>query len=128
MFIRLRSIGFVRWCAGFLAAVVLNVSVDSPNYNPFSIAEDLSINEQESIIEIVLEQVMGFEDAIPEHEDPHQNDATKKNVFKFEARAEASKNTSDVVTARNDRRTVSNADEHSAYSVYLVKFSPPPEV
>jgi hypothetical protein len=127
MFLRLRSIGFVRWCAGFLAAVVLNVSVDSPNYNPFSGAEDLSINEQESIVEIVLEQVMGFEDAIPEHEDPHQNDALKKNVFKFEARVEGLRSGSDTMLPTSDWQSDANADEHSPYSVYLDKFSPPPE-
>ena len=123
----MRSSGFVKWLAGFLAVLVLNLSVDSPDYVSVEVSEDLMINDQESIVEILLEQVLGFEDAIPEHEDPHQNDVLKKPVFKFDVRVEMVRSTPDGVLVINDMQGVTNVDEHSPYSVYLEKFSPPPE-
>lgn len=48
---------------------VLNISVDSPDLYPDCIPEDLNLNDMESIVEIVLEQVLGIEDAIPEQDD-----------------------------------------------------------
>lgn len=54
----------------FLMALhILNLSVDSPDLQPDHIAEDLSFNDMESIVEILLEQVLGIEDAIPEQEE-----------------------------------------------------------
>ncbi len=59
---------------------LLNISVDSPDPNPESIPEDLSINDQESIIEIVLEKILGYEDAIEEYDDNDTEDHNKTNV------------------------------------------------
>ena len=58
----------------FLTALnILNLSVDAPDPQPYHIPEDLRYNDMESIVEIVLEQVLGIEDAVPEHDD---DDAT----------------------------------------------------
>lgn len=63
---------------------LLNISVDSPDPNPESIPEDLSINDQESIIEIVLEKILGNENAIEEYDDNDKEDHNKKTNFKID--------------------------------------------
>ena len=47
---------------------LLNISVDTKDPHPEYIPEDLSINDQESIVEIVVEKILGFENAIQEKE------------------------------------------------------------
>lgn len=128
MFIWMQSSGFPRLMAGFLALVVINLSVDSPDYTSAELCEDLALNEQESIVEILLEQVMGIENAIPEHDDPHQNDAVKKPVLKLAFRFEMPEFMQSGFHVVNDTRSIANLDERSSYAIYLEKFSPPPEV
>ena len=48
---------------------ILNISIDPPDDQPYWIAEDLSVNETETIVEMVLENVLNFVDIVPEHED-----------------------------------------------------------
>ena len=63
-----------------MALYLLNISVDSHDLNPEPLAINLSINEQESIVEIVVEQILGFENAIAENDDhDQQQHKTKKN-------------------------------------------------
>jgi hypothetical protein len=52
-----------------MAFHVLNCSVDAPDAMPESVAEDLSYNDIESVIELVVEQVLGYENAIAEYDD-----------------------------------------------------------
>ncbi len=59
---------------------LLNISVDTADLNPNYLPEDLSINDQESIIELVIEQVLGFEDAIKEYDDNDLEDFFKKKI------------------------------------------------
>lgn len=63
-----------------MACYLLNISVDTPDGTPYGTSEDLSINDQESLIELVVEQVLGFENAIAEYDDPDADDQHKKNV------------------------------------------------
>lgn len=59
----------------FLMALhIMNLSVDTKDAAPDYIAEDLSINDQESVVELVLEKVMGIENAIQEQDEPDQDD------------------------------------------------------
>lgn len=53
-----------------MAFYLLNCSVDASDITPNYIPENLNFNEQESVIEIIVEKVLGFENAIPENEDP----------------------------------------------------------
>lgn len=57
---------------------LLNTSVDTVDPNPEHIPEDLSYNDQESILEIFIEQVLGYEDAIKEYDDHDTKDHNKK--------------------------------------------------
>ncbi|WP_052958689.1 hypothetical protein [Maribacter thermophilus] len=60
----------------FLMALhILNLSVDSPDPQPNYIPEDLSYNDMESIVEIVLEELLGIENAVPEQEDDDTNNS-----------------------------------------------------
>ncbi|MFC5283151.1 hypothetical protein ACFSSE_04730 [Pedobacter alpinus] len=63
---------------------LFNVSVDTRDPNPEHITEDLSINDQESIIEIVFEQVLGYEDAFKEYDDHDTEDHNKKSNVKID--------------------------------------------
>ncbi|MEO9476737.1 MAG: hypothetical protein ABJG41_14440 [Cyclobacteriaceae bacterium] len=74
-----RSVGW------FMALYVLNFSVDAPDAQSDYEDEDLSINDLESIAEIVLEEWMGIEDAVPEHDEPDAIDGTMsfKKSFDF---------------------------------------------
>lgn len=70
---RVRNSFFLRFFWGFMCLYMLNLSVDAPNPEVVSTAKSLSFNDRESFIEILLEQVMGFENSIVEFED---NDTT----------------------------------------------------
>ena len=61
-----------------MGAHFLNISIDTADPNPESIPEDLTINDQESIIELIVEKVLGFENAIEEYDDYDAEDHTKK--------------------------------------------------
>lgn len=63
---------------------LLNISVDMEDPNPIYIPEDLSINDQESIIEIVVEQVLGFDDVFKEYDDNDTEDHNKKTNVKID--------------------------------------------
>jgi hypothetical protein len=51
------------------------MSVDTPDAQPESVAEDLTVNDMESIVEIVLEKGLGIDNALEEHDEPNESDA-----------------------------------------------------
>ncbi|WP_189663325.1 MULTISPECIES: hypothetical protein [unclassified Polaribacter] len=63
---------------------LLNISVDTADHKPAHIPEDLSINDQESILEIVFENVLGYEDAFKEYDDHDKEDHNKKTSVKID--------------------------------------------
>ncbi|MEC8831632.1 MAG: hypothetical protein VX772_04680 [Bacteroidota bacterium] len=63
---------------------LLNVSVDSPDRYPDYIPENLSINDQESVIEILVEKVMGLGDVFVEYDDPDKEDHNGGSSFKIQ--------------------------------------------
>lgn len=84
MFHLLRHSRAIKFLWGFLGLYFFNISVDTVDANPNHLPEDLSFNDQESIIEIIVEKVLGFENAIAEHDDPDTENHTKKNNLKIE--------------------------------------------
>jgi hypothetical protein len=50
-----------------------NCSVDVPDVKKSNHAEDLSINDMESIIEIVFEKFLGFDNSVKEFDDSDQD-------------------------------------------------------
>lgn len=78
----IRNIKGLRFFCAFIALYLLNCSVDSQDLTPSNVRENLTINDQESIIELVVEKVLGFEHAIPENEDTDEDNAShfKKTI------------------------------------------------
>lgn len=67
----------------FMALHVLNCSVDAPDALPDCVPENLSFNDIESISELVLEQILGFENAVEEHEEPDAADGLSFEIAKI---------------------------------------------
>jgi len=98
---RFRHSMLIQVFCGLMGIYLLNISVDSADLNPNYVSEDLSINDQESIVEIILEQILGFEDAIAEYDDNDFEEHNKKNTVKLELIAQANK----------DLKAISNYNE-----------------
>jgi len=81
---QIRNSVFTKFLWGLMGLYLLNISVDTADPNPEHIAENLSINDQESIIEIVLEKVLGYENAIEEYDDNDTEDHNKKTNVKID--------------------------------------------
>ncbi|WP_417559017.1 hypothetical protein [Mesoflavibacter zeaxanthinifaciens] len=81
MLSQIRNSVFTKILWGIMGLYMLNISVDPADPNPEQIPEDLTFNDQESIIEIIIEKVLGYEDAIKEYDDYDTEDHnTKTNV------------------------------------------------
>lgn len=76
-FIRNSTFGTYHWF--FMAIYFLNCSVDAPDIQILSQQENLKFNDQESIIELLVEKVLGFENAIIEQDDI---DESQQNTIK----------------------------------------------
>ncbi|WP_116108950.1 hypothetical protein [Lewinella sp. IMCC34191] len=66
---RIRHSNYLRLFWGVMAAGLLNLSVDAPDMFAHHVPEDLTHNDQESIIELIVEMGLGFEDAFAEYDD-----------------------------------------------------------
>lgn len=79
--IRNNTFGKYHWF--FLAIYFLNCSVDAPDIQISSQQENLKFNDQESIVEFLVEKVLGFENAIIEQDDVDSSPqkAIKKSIF-----------------------------------------------
>lgn len=72
------------WLA--LSLVIFNLSIDIPDPLPDSVSENLTVNDIESISELVIEKILGFENAFVEYDDHDLEDEggfCKKVDFKF---------------------------------------------
>ncbi|WP_051664203.1 hypothetical protein [Dyadobacter crusticola] len=85
----LRKCWWTKLLVGFLALHILNLSVDSPDGQPYFVAEDLSINDQESFVELVVEKILGFDDAFAEFDDPDSSNINVKLILSFPLLAQA---------------------------------------
>lgn len=78
---QIRNCTKCKFLFGLLGLYLLNISVDTEDPYPNYIAEDLTFNDQESIVELVLEQLLGFENAIKEYDDcDTQNNKVKTSI------------------------------------------------
>lgn len=73
----------VKCFAGIVALQVFNSSVAPPDLTSNERAEDLSVNNMESVVEIVLEKFLGIDNAIAEHgaQKTHPKNFAWKPVF-----------------------------------------------
>lgn len=79
-----RNTTFVSYFWGFMAMYFLNICVDASDIHHNAIPEDLSYNEQESIIELVVEKVFDLGDIFQEQDDEDPEDYGKKGVAKID--------------------------------------------
>jgi hypothetical protein len=125
----MRNRYFVRYFWGLMSLYLINISIDPPDRKPHYLSEDLSFNEQESIVELLIEKVLGYENAILEQDD---DDASNKSNLKKNL-------TIDIFIlppANNelDKSFLSGLrakfPEYKLISVkpYIEKYSPPPKI
>jgi len=81
---RIRNSVFTKILWGLMGLYLLNISVDTADPQPEYIPEDLSFNDQESIVEILVEKILGYENAIEEYDDHDTEDHNKKNTVKID--------------------------------------------
>ncbi|MCU0358576.1 MAG: hypothetical protein MUE95_13445, partial [Cyclobacteriaceae bacterium] len=62
---------------------MLNLSIDPPDLHSHTIPEDLSINDIESVIELVIEDILGFDSFFAENDEADDNDYIVHNDFCF---------------------------------------------
>jgi len=67
-----------RLALWFLLLLLLNLSIDPPDSRSAHIAEDLTVNEIESILELVLEEVCAMYCSVPESDESDE----EKNIAK----------------------------------------------
>lgn len=84
MISNLGNSAFAKILWGLMGLYLFNISVDSADPNPENIPENLSFNDQESIIEIIAEQILGYDDAIKEYDDHDTEDHNKKTNIKID--------------------------------------------
>ncbi|MFN5171364.1 MAG: hypothetical protein ACK5DD_17235 [Cyclobacteriaceae bacterium] len=66
-----------------LGVYLFNFSIDSRDSQPDSIAEDLAINDIESVYEFILEGLVGLDNAVAESEERDQDDGGAFDNKKF---------------------------------------------
>ncbi len=84
MISQIRNSLFVKALWGLMGLYLLNISVDPADPFPDHIPEDLSFNDQESIIEIFFEKILGYENALEEYDDHDREDHNNKNNVKLD--------------------------------------------
>ena len=107
---------------------LLNISVDTADPNPEYIPEDLSFNDQESIVEIIVEQVLGYENAIKEYDDHDTEDTNKQKNVKIDLLVHAAK----AVASLNDnliqkKKLYTHYETSLVYGINEID-SPPPKI
>ncbi len=77
----IRNSKSLRIFCAFLALYILNCSIDTSDLYHYGTPEDLTINHQESVVELIVEKILGFENAIPELDDADgENRSTLKKL------------------------------------------------
>ncbi len=115
----------LRYFSLIIGLVILNISVDSPDFNK-KFPEDLNLNDQESIVEIVIEKILGFENAIPEYEDSDSENQLVKKDFSLDNYVLDKK--SEVFFDISLQKLMNSEYQHKYYNFYPEVTSPPPKV
>jgi hypothetical protein len=66
----------------FMAVHIFNFSVDTPDAQPDYVPEDLTFNDMESVLEIILEEVLNIENAIAEYDEKDTADGSSFEIKK----------------------------------------------
>ena len=120
-----RTYKILHYFSLFIGLVILNISVDSPDINK-KWPEDLSLNDQESIVEIVLEKIMGFENAIPEYQDSDNESHLIKKDFSVDHYVVDKK--PEFVFDISLQKLINSEYKFKYYDFYPETTSPPPKI
>jgi hypothetical protein len=107
---------------------LFNISVDTADPNPDYIPEDLSFNDQESIVEIIVEQVLGDEDAIKEYDDHDTDDHNKKERVKIDLLVHVINPSHYTYRQPNKKENFYPACDVRLESVFMEVAIPPPQI
>ena len=80
---KFRNNVFIKILFGFLGFHLLNISIDIPKITPIKQFEELSFNNQESIVGFFLEKILGCENTLEKYENSSDDFKQNKN-FDFE--------------------------------------------
>lgn len=121
-----RKSSFAR-CIWFLLALqIFNFSVDTPDWQPALYHEDLSINDMESVVEIVLEKFLGIDNAIPEYDESDDCFAGIIMIpVTFDVIPSCTSIPEDFIPVNRYQYTPYKAD--FSYKYYPKSYFPPPE-
>jgi hypothetical protein len=116
----------IRIFSLFLALYILNFSIDSRDARPDHFAEDLSYNDLESFYELLLEDVLGLENAVAEQDERDQDD---NGSFDFKKIYLNPYSTISTLACRSILRVVYlPLDSQHSQSLYYEIDGPPPKV
>ncbi len=107
---------------------LLNISVDTADPNPEHIPEDLSINDQESIIEIIVEQVLGYGNAIKEYDEHDTEEHNERKNVKIDLLVHITKTNNKTHNQLIKRKELYPDYEARLTSGFIEIDSPPPKV
>ncbi|NBL65319.1 hypothetical protein GV828_08935 [Flavobacterium sp. NST-5] len=127
MFQLIKNSTFTPFFWFMLGLFFLNISVNPADID-LKTKTASTYNEQESLIEIIVEKVFGFEDAIAEQDDTELEDFSLKNNFKLSV----------LMFPENNYFEILFFENHSSRKIFLTKnftsfhyfnlISPPPEM
>ncbi|MDO3695547.1 hypothetical protein QVZ41_11920 [Wenyingzhuangia sp. chi5] len=81
---KFRNNVFIKILFGILGIHLFNISIDIPVLAPVNHSQELSFNNQDSIVAFLLEKVLDFENAIEEQETNETGDCKQKNNLNIE--------------------------------------------
>lgn len=124
----MRNSKSLRLFCAFLALYIFNCSIDTSDLHQFKVPENLNINHQESVVEVIIEKVLGFENAIPELDDADsENHSTLKKTtdVDFFILPNYAVEICDIVPQLNSQNI--GFSKTSRLQTYFEIHSPPPE-
>ena len=125
----IRNSKSLRLFCAFLALYILNCSIDTSDIYQTETPEDLTINHQESLAELIIEKVLGFENAIPELDDTDaENHSTlkKSGTVDFFILPNYTVEVANFLPELTSKNLVFS--KTSSLQTYFEIHSPPPEV
>lgn len=111
---------------GIMGIYLFNISVDTIDSTPSHLPENLAINDQESIVEIIIEKILGYEDAIEEYDDNDTENQSEVSKVKIDLINQAPYLSKIPVLVINESsfKIFSNTKIHSGF---YKKLTPPPK-
>lgn len=127
MLYAIRKSVFFRFLWILVCIQMFNISVDAPDGHTDAIKEDLSINEMESVVEIVLEQCFDIADAIPEHDEEDDNEANSIGKYSLQFFCNSQQHSIEKAQHMIISKKIYSCDEYLLCDNYLEKDTPPPK-